>query len=242
MLPGICSRRTILGNHCSKFIASPYARAGVLENNPVNIDMWAASRIVGLEYIVNVVINSKHEIIAAFAGEPEETHKRGCDFLNRYCKCSAARTDIVITTNGGYPLDQNLYQCVKGMTAAEACCAEDGVIIMAGACDDGSGGESFYKTVKNCVSPQILLKETGEISMEDTQPDQWEYQILARILSQFTVIFIARPKAKQMIENMKMIYASSVDEAVQMALRMKGAHARFTVIPDGISVIVNGGG
>lgn len=242
VLPGICSRVTILGNHCAKFISSPYARAGILNNNPMNIDMWAAARMAGLRYIVNVVINSKKEVVAAFAGEPEAAHAEGCAFLSRYCRCRAKKSPIVIATNGGYPLDQNIYQCVKGMTSAEACCAEDGVIIMIGACDDGCGGESFYKAVRDCISPGELLAEIERTPMEQTLPDQWEYQILARILNRFTVIFVAQQSAKQIITDMKMLYAGTVDEALEIALRLKGTNAGITVIPDGVGIIVDGEG
>lgn len=239
VLPGVCSRTTILGNHCSKFISSPFARAGMLENNPINVDMLTAARMAGLKYIVNVVINSKKEIIAAFAGDPEEAHRKGCEFLGRFCRCRAKKTPIVVTTNGGYPLDQNIYQCVKGMTAAEACCAPDGVIIMIGACNDGSGGESFYRALKDCVSPRALLTEIEKIPQEKTRPDQWEYQILARILSKFTVIFVAQPETRQMIHDMKMHYAETAEEALKMAFVLKGRNTGVTVIPDGVSVIVD---
>lgn len=239
VLPGICSRTTILGNHCAAFIASPYARTGILENNPINADMWAALKMAGLKYIVNVVINSKKEIVAAFAGDPKEAHKKGCEFLGSFCRCKANKSPIVVTTNGGYPLDQNIYQCVKGMTAAEACCSPGGVIIMVGACNDGSGGESFYRALRDCASPQKLLAEIEKIPMEKTKPDQWEYQILARILSKFTVIFVAQPEVRQMILDMKMQYAETAEEALKTAFQMKGEDAGVTIIPDGVSIIVD---
>lgn len=239
VLPGICSRTTILGNHCASFISNPYARAGILEKNPINIDMWAASEMAGLRYIVNVVINSKKEIVAAFAGDPKEAHKKGCEFLGSICRRKARKSPIVIATNGGYPLDQNIYQCVKGMTAAEACCSPGGVIIMVGACNDGSGGDSFHRALKDCESPQELLAYIEKIPMEKTNPDQWEYQILARILSKFTVIFVAQPEVKQMILDMKMLYSETAEEALKTALKIKGKDAGVTIIPDGVSIIVD---
>ncbi|MGE5678380.1 MAG: nickel-dependent lactate racemase [Pseudomonadota bacterium] len=239
VLPGICSCKTIMGNHCAKFISNPFSRTGILNNNPINLDMWAAAKMVGLRFIVNVVINSEKEIVAAFAGDPEAAHTEGCKFLDGYCRCRSKRTDIVVTTNGGYPLDQNIYQCVKGMTAAEACCKKDGVIIIAGACNDGTGGESFYNAVKNCASAEELLAEIEKVPMEETCPDQWEYQILARILSKFTVIFVANPSAKQYINDMKMIYAETIDDALHTARQLKGMNAGITVIPDGVSVIID---
>ena len=133
--------------------------------------------------------------------------------------------DIVVSTNGGYPLDQNIYQSVKGMTAAEATCKEGGIIIMVSACNDGHGGQSFYDNLVNAESPQRLL-------------DQWEFQILARILSKFTVILVTDMCEPQMIKNMHMDHAFTLQEAIQKAFRIKGEDAKVTVIPDGVAVIV----
>lgn len=120
VLPGIASRVTVLANHCSEFIASPYARTGILENNPIHEDMVYAGKTAKLAYIVNVVIDEKKEAIYAVAGDMEKAHAKGCEFLSDLCKAQAIPADIAISTNGGYPLDQNIYQSVKGMTAAEA--------------------------------------------------------------------------------------------------------------------------
>ena len=141
VLPGVCDQVTVLGNHCAKFIASDCARTGVLEGNPLHIDMVDAARQAKLAYIVNVIIDEDKKVVAAFAGNYVKAHETGCAFLKGYCRVKPQkRGDVVITSNGGAPLDQNLYQCVKGMTAAEASCNEGGVIIMCAACADGHGG------------------------------------------------------------------------------------------------------
>ena len=145
VLPGVCDQVTVLGNHCSKFIASPYARTGVLDGNPLHQDMLAAAEMAKLAYIVNVVIDEDKKVAAAFAGDPVEAHRRGCELLLGYCRVRPEqRGDIVISSNGGYPLDQNIYQSVKGLTAAEAAAAPGAVLIMVSSCSDGHGGESFY--------------------------------------------------------------------------------------------------
>lgn len=100
-------------------IAHEKARTGILEGNPIHEDMVWAARRAGLAFILNVVLNAEKKIIFAVAGDMEEAHARGCDFLSRICRVSGKASDIVITTNGGYPLDQNVYQSPKGMTAAE---------------------------------------------------------------------------------------------------------------------------
>ena len=105
--------------------------------------LWAA-KTAKLAYVVNVVLNSEKNVIYAVAGEPEAAHKKGTDFLFSLCGAKAVESDIVITTNGGYPLDQNVYQAVKGMTAAEATVKKGGVIIMLARSGDGIGGDHFY--------------------------------------------------------------------------------------------------
>lgn len=130
VLPGIASRSSVLANHCSEFIAHDCARTGILEGNPIHRDMIWAAKAAKLSFIVNVVINAEKKAIYAVAGDIEQAHAKGCEFLSGLCMVDAAPADIVISTNGGYPLDQNIYQAVKGMTAAEAAVKEGGVIIM----------------------------------------------------------------------------------------------------------------
>lgn len=144
VLPGVSDRITVLGNHCSKFIDNPNAHEGILTGNPVHMDISAAVKLAKLAYIVNVVINAKEEIVAAFAGDAEAAHRKGCEYLSRYCFAKAAPADIVITTNGGAPLDQNIYQCVKGLSSAEATAKPGAVLIICAECLDGVGGEAFF--------------------------------------------------------------------------------------------------
>lgn len=239
VLPGVCDKVTVLGNHCSKFIASDGARTGILDTNPIHKDMVAAAKLAKLQYIVNVVIDEEKHVAAAFAGDPFAAHEAGCTFLKGYCKVKPQQKgDIVVTSNGGAPLDQNVYQSVKGLSAAEAAAAKDAVLIISSRCNDGSGGEDFYQMLKNCASPQALQEEVLATPQEETKPDQWEYQILARILCKHKVIFVAGPAQKTLIEEMKMTYASDVNTALKLAQEIKGADAHLVVIPNGISVIV----
>jgi len=236
VLPGVSDQVTVFGNHCSKFIDSPYSRTGILEGNPIHKDMIAAARMAKLAYIVNVVIDEEKKTVAAFAGDCITAHQTGCDFLMQYCKVAPVPADIVITSNGGAPLDQNMYQCVKGMTAAEATCKEDAVIIMCAECADGHGGEGFFHALADCESPAELYARQMATPQDKTAPDQWESQILARILIKHKMIFVTRPEIKEMVEAMKMNYAETLDEA--LALARSWGKESLTVIPNGISVIV----
>ena len=239
VLPGICDQVTVFGNHCSKFIDSPFARTGVLDGNPLHQDMLAAAKMAKLAYIVNVVIDEDKQTVAAFAGHFETAHRKGCDFLLQYCQVQPAFADIVLTSNGGAPLDQNLYQCVKGMTAAEATCNEGGTIILCAECADGHGGEGFYRDLKTCKSPEALYAAQMATPQQDTPQDQWQSQVLARILQKYRVIVVTRPEMRGIVEDMKMCWAPTPEDAVAMAREAGGT--TLTVIPDGISVIVRQG-
>ena len=237
ILPGIASKKTVLANHCSEFIRSPYARTGNLENNPIHRDMLFAAKTIGLDFIVNVVIDPAKKIVRAFAGDREKAHEKGCEFLRSLCQVDVPEADIVITSNGGYPLDQNVYQSVKGMTAGEAVCRDGGVVIISASCCDGHGGESFFRNLSSAASPQKLLEETARIPRDQTKPDQWEYQILARILAKHTVIVVTQDCDHTMLEAMHLQTARTLEEAFRKALRIVGPEAKTAVIPDGVSVI-----
>lgn len=241
VLPGIASKVTVLANHCSEFINSPHARTGILQGNPIHEDMLYAAKAAKLAFICNVVIDADKKVIAAFAGDREKAHYAGADFEMKLAGVKPVPADIVITTNGGYPLDQNIYQSVKGMTAAEATCKEGGVIIDVSSCSDGHGGEDFYNNLKKAESIQKAMDEILARGRNETVFDQWEAQILMRMLLKFTIIMVTEAP-QQMVEDMHMKYAASVDDALAMAkevLAKKGiTDPKITVIPDGVSVIV----
>ena len=238
VLPGVCDKTTVLGNHCGEFIASPNARTGILEGNPLHIDMVAAARMAKLQFIVNVVIDEEKHTVAAFAGDLEKAHEAGVAFLRQFCEVKAVPGDIVITSNGGAPLDQNIYQSVKGLTAAEASAKEGAVLIMCADLADGTGGEGFYQSLKNCESPAAHFAQCAATAQSKTIPDQWESQILARILMKHRVIFVSRPEMETTLREMKLDYAATLEDAFAMAKADKGENAEVTVIPNGISVMV----
>ncbi len=237
ILPGIASRTTVLANHCSEFIDDPHARTGILEGNPIHKDMVWAARTAKLAFICNVVINAEKEAIYAVAGDMEEAHKAGCDFLSSLCKVDAKPADIVITTNGGYPLDQNIYQAVKGMTAAEASVKPGGVIIMMAKSNDGHGGEHFYHQMADEPDIEKTMALFLSRGRNETEPDQWQTQIFIRILRKAEVIYVSEAP-DEMIRGLHMTPAHSLDEAMEIAEKIKGRDATITAIPDGVSVMV----
>ena len=238
VLPGIASKKTVLWNHNAKFIANKNARAGSLAENPIHKDMLFAAKQAKLSFILNVVLNGEKKIIKAFAGDLEEAHAYGCNLVKEIAQVEPIHSDIVITTNGGYPLDQNIYQTVKGMTAGEACVNEGGVIIICSSCADGTGGEFFYKLLADCKNAEEAYQKLNDVEPKDTEFDQWEAQILARILTKAHVIIVSDKCDPAIITAMHIKHAYTLDEALAKASELVGTNKKITIIPDGISVIV----
>ena len=238
VLPGVAGRTTVLSNHCSEFIDSEYARTGILEKNPIHEDMLWAAKQAKLAFIVNVVLDGEKNAIYAVAGDPEKAHKEGVDFLNALCGAKAVPADVVITTNGGYPLDQNVYQAVKGMTAAEATVKEGGVIIMLAKSNDGIGGDHFYHQLADEPDIEKTMALFLSRGRKETVPDQWQTQILLRILQHSKVVYVSEME-DDLVEKMHMTPVHSIEEALQIARRLLGKkEITVTAIPDGVSVIV----
>ncbi|GHU50332.1 lactate racemization operon protein LarA [Spirochaetia bacterium] len=238
VLPGIVNRQTVMYNHNAQFIAHPKARTGIVDGNPIHTDMLYAARTARLAFICNVVINANKEVMYAVAGDVDLAHIEGRAFLSQKCQVSAIPADIAISTNGGYPLDQNIYQAVKGMTAAEATVKSGGVIIMLARANDGHGGEEFYKTFRDERDLSRMAETFINTPKESTRPDQWESQILARILLYAKVIFVSAAP-DELIKNFQMIPAHSLEEALKKAEELLGnPAATVTAIPDGVSVMV----
>ena len=238
VLPGVASRATVMYNHNAGFIASPRARTGVLEGNPIHKDMLVAARAAKLAFVVNVVIDAAHNPIYSVAGDCEAAHRAGCAFLESKCRVSAVPADIAVSTNGGYPLDQNIYQSVKGMTAAEATVKPGGVIVMFAAAADGHGGESFHRTFRDEPDIGRMMRTFLARRPDETIVDQWEAQILARILLKARVVFVSECD-ERIVRDMHMIPAHSAAEAMEKARELVGRQDyTVAVIPDGVSVIV----
>ena len=143
----------------------------------------------------------------------------------------------MVTSNGGYPLDQNLYQSPKAVSTAEVCAGEDGVIIMCCSCCDGMGGTNFERLI-TLGTPEEIDAYLSKIPPKETIAEQWCPQIYSRILRKHTVIVVTTFLDHEMVRRANMIPASSLDEALKMAYERKGSDADVVVIPDGVSVMV----
>ncbi len=238
ILPGIASRKTVLYNHNAMFIADKKSSTGNLEDNPIHRDMAFAAKQAKLAFILNVLLDGDKRVIAAYAGDVEAAHLAGCrDCISR-TGVQGTEADIVVTSNGGYPLDQNVYQSVKGMTAAEACVRRGGVIVMCAALGDGHGGEAFYRYFADRKDADEVARDICGVPPEDTRPDQWQAQILARVMQKARCVFVTGEENRRIIEDMHMYWAGSLEDAMAIADRLAGGAASVAVIPDGVGVVV----
>lgn len=237
ILPGICNAATVSENHSYRAIADPNSKAGILEGNPIHKDMVFAARAVNVKFTLNVALNAKKQLIAAFAGDLEKSHEAGAAFVRSLAECKTVIGDIVITSNGGYPLDQNLYQSPKAISTAEVCCRKGGVIIMCAGCADGMGGTNFEKLML-MGSPDEIDAYLSKIPPKESIPEQWCAQIYSRILKKHRVILVTDYLDHDVIRKANMIPASTPDEALKIAYELIDSDTpQIVIIPDGVAVM-----
>lgn len=236
ILPGVCSSETVNENHSYKAISHPNSTTGVIKGNPIHDDMVRAARMVNVQFICNVVLNSKKKVIGAFCGELELAHARGVEFIESLSKCEKVTGDIVVTSNGGYPLDQNLYQSPKSASTAEACAGEDGVIILCSSCCDGMGGVNFERVMTSGTIDEID-ERLSRVPPPQTVSETWCVQIFCRILKKHKMILVSQLEPS-LVEKCGIIPAASPDEALEKAYEIKGRGASVVVIPDGVAALI----
>ena len=234
ILPGVAGADNILENHSPEKIAHPHTRQANMMGNPVHDECVEAARMAGLRFILNVALGREKQIIAAFAGHPEEAHQTGCRFVEQQMSVDVVQTDIVVTSNHGYPLDRNLYQVVKGIDTAAKVARAGGVIIMAAECIDGIGHDHLKNLILSCASAQELYEK---MFAPPAAIDKWMAQILARALVEHTIILVTDGIGKQDVERMFFTYAANLDEALAKAFSLVGKNASLSVMPEGPVVI-----
>ena len=237
LLPGVAGKDAVFNNHSLRMIGDPKARAGILSGNPIHEDMIEFMRQTRLDFIVNTTINKRKEITGIFAGDPIEAHLRGVEFLDRHVKIAVeGEADIVITTNGGYPLDRDVYQAVKGMDTAATIVRRGGVIIIAAECRDGLGGhKEFVELTRGAGSPAEIIER---IRKSEPIYDQWEAQVLARVLERARVILVSDHLPEKVARDLLLDHAKSLEEALEIAYGILGRRdARVVAIPEGPYII-----
>lgn len=235
IVPGIAGEQMIRRNHSARNISSEFARFGVYKNNPMHVMALEVAKEVGVDFIINVCINENHNITTISAGDLEQVHERLVNYqLEKIFTSISEPYDIVICGNGGYPLDLNLYQAVKGMAIGEMAVKKGGTIISVNELSDGIGQESFKELIFSGESPEKLHRKI--VNKEIETPDQWEIQILARILKKADIYVISSLNEKD-LGNIGLKYAESVEQAIKNAQRKLGVNARILILPHGPQIL-----
>ena len=186
--PGLAGLDTVLVLHNAARIGDPNATWGVIEGNPVHDDIRAAASAAAPHFAFDVILNREQRVIEAFAGELGPMHRAACEAAQEVAMRAVPEPfDVVVTSNSGYPLDQNLYQSVKGMSAAAKVVKPGGLIVCAAECRDGFPGHGSYRQLLEAsTSPREFLRQIAQ--SDHVTPDQWQVQIQANIQDHARVV------------------------------------------------------
>ena len=235
IIPGIAGKETIQANHSAKNIASAYSRFGMYKENVLHKNSMEICQIVGVDFTINVCINENHEIVQVAAGDFEKVHETLVDYQYKHLFIEIQELyDIVICGNGGYPLDLNLYQAVKSIALGELAVKKDGTIISVNECIDGIGEEKFKELLFSGKGPKEIYEKIK--NKEINIPDQWEIQILARILMKAEIYVVSSLKEKE-IGNIGLKYANTVEDAIKQGLDKHGEDATILILPNGPQIL-----
>lgn len=233
--PGISGGDTVMHAHSASMVGDPKAVWGVTFGNPIHDEIRESAKMAGSDFSLNVTLNKNHQITNVFAGEVFASHKVGCEFVRQTAMQAVTKPfDIVITTNSGYPLDQNLYQAVKGMSAAALVVKTGGAIISAAECLDGIPNHGNYKDIlKMAPDPQQLLKLIN--SPDFSMFDQWEAQVQAQIQLKARVFLRSSYLSDEQVREamLEPVLNGSIEATVERLLGEYGPEATVCVLPQG---------
>jgi nickel-dependent lactate racemase len=237
ILPALAGAESVLTNHSREMIAHPQATWGITKGNPIWEEMLEVALMTRPTFLLNVTLNAQRQITGVFAGEMAAAHAAGCRFVREKAMAQvAAPYDIVVTTNSGYPLDQNLYQTVKGMSAANQIVREGGAIIAAAACEDGLPEHGRYAALlTEGGSPRGVLDMLARPGF--SEQDQWQVQIQAMIQLRAEVHVYSDGLSEEQIERALFTPCADIELTVAELQARYGPEARICVIPEGPQTI-----
>lgn len=235
--PGLAGFRTIMRLHDAEMIGSPQARWGVIEGNPIHDGIRAIAARSGVDFSVDVAINRDRQITHVAAGELFAVHRAVRGVVKGNAMQAFTRPfDVVVTTNSGYPLDQNLYQTVKGMSAAAQVVKPDGTIVCASACADGYPDHGEYLDIlTRGDGPEALLEMIN--APGHNRHDQWEVQVQAQIQRRADVLLKTDGLSAEQVRAAHLTPIDDVGAATRDALSRSGPDARVCVLPEGPQTI-----
>jgi len=229
--PGVCGRETIANNH--KYFLDPKAKAGLIKGNSVREEMEEIGEMVGINFMVNAVLNSHKKVVKVVAGDVIKAHREGAEYINNIFGVKIDNlADIVITSPGGYPKDIDLYQTHKAMENAKLAVKKGGIIIVAGECRDGLGEESFAEALNGKLSSQELIEELKKNFILGRH----KASRVAKIHLDSEIYLVSNLpneiKKKLFIKNF-----NSLEEAFTNAMKVLGENVKVLVIPYGGSTL-----
>jgi nickel-dependent lactate racemase len=232
VFPALADIAAIMHYHRAAAIAHPKSTWGVLDGNPTQDQVRANGALLPVDFLVNLTLNRKRQITRFFCGDAMEAHLAGCAFARQTAMVACDRPfPIVVTTNAGYPLDQNLYQAVKGMHAAMQVVEQDGFILAASRCDDGFPSHgSFKKLLFEHANPRALLDAimTPGFSIQD----QWEAQLLAIVALRARVGLVSELPADE-VRRAHLEPVADVSARLGAELARRGRDVPIAVLPEG---------
>ena len=237
ILPSLAGTESVFTNHGLQMIAHPKAAWGITAGNPIWEEMLEVARRTEPTFLLNVALNTERQITGIFAGDMLAAHTKGCAFVRDQAMGGVDTLyDIVLTTNSGYPLDQNLYQAVKGMSAASQIVRQGGAIIIAAACEDGLPDHGRYADLlAEAGSPQGVLDMISQPGF--SVQDQWQVQIQAQIQLKAEVFVYSENLTDRQIRKALFLPSRNIEDTVtQLSARYDG-NARICVIPEGPQTI-----
>ena len=234
--PGIAALETVKVWHGPQFLEHPNADCGILDGNPVHEENTWIARHVGCDFIVNVVIDDKRQILKYVAGDLEAAFLEGVDFVRDVVTDQVAQpVDIVVTSSAGYPLDTTFYQSVKGMTGALPIVKQGGTIIVAASLTEGIGSPQFQRLFQEHENLDVFMERImGEDYFE---MDQWQLEELAKVRRKATVKMVSDGLPAETINKLFVESATSIESAVADSLEDYGPDAKIAVIPKGPYVL-----
>jgi len=229
--PGVCSRNTIAGNH--KHFLEPGAKAGRIKGNPVREEIEEIGEMVGIDFIVNAVLNSNKKVVKVVAGDVTKAHREGAEYINNIFGVKIDNlADIVIASPGGYPKDIDLYQTHKAMENAVLAVKKGGIIIIAGECRDGLGEGSFAKALNGKLSPLELMEELKNNFILGRH----KASRIANI-NLNNEIYLVSNLTDEIKKNLFIKSFDSLEEAFSQALKVQGKKVKVLVMPYGGSTL-----
>ncbi len=232
VFPAVADIDSIMHYHRASVIGHARSTWGVLEDNPTQDQIRANGAVLPVDFLVNVTINRDKEITGYFCGDVLSAHEKGCEANKASVMVACEREyPIVVTTNGGYPLDQNLYQAVKGMSAAYQIVSDGGLIVAASRCNDGFPDHgNFRRMLLEHSSPQAMLDTIYQPGFSEF--DQWQVQLFAQILQRARVGLYSEIPADD-VRNVHLEPISDIATTIAEELERIGADAPVAVLPEG---------